>query len=107
MMKNRPDYRKIYTDMVNERYPDKKGEIKSILSKENLSMMDVITCSSIISGKEDEKTFSFNQKHRFFDEYSILHILDFQKKNGYNNTQISRHFKLSRNTISKWKKRYL
>ncbi|KPE50892.1 transposase [Chryseobacterium indologenes] len=106
-MKNRPDYRKIYTDMVNERYPDKKGEIKSILSKENLSMMDVITCSSIISGKEDEKTFSFNQKHRFFDEYSILHILDFQKKNGYNNTQISRHFKLSRNTISKWKKRYL
>lgn len=107
MMKNSPDYRKIYTDMINEKYPDKKGEIKGILSKENLSMLDVITCSSIISGREDEKTFSFNQKHRFFDQQSILQILDFQKKNGCNNTQLSRHFKLSRNTITKWKKKYL
>ncbi len=106
-MKNIPDYRRIYTDMINEKYPDKKEEIKDILSKKNLSMLDVITCSSIISGREDQSTFTFNQKHRFFDRESILQILDFQKKNGYNNTQLSRHFKLSRNTIAQWKKKYL
>ncbi|MDR2238076.1 MAG: helix-turn-helix domain-containing protein [Chryseobacterium sp.] len=105
-MKNTPDYKKIYTDMINEKYPEKKGAVKHILSKETFSILDVIACSSIISGREDETTFTFNQKHRFFDRQSILHILDFQKKKGYNNTQLSRHFKLSRNTISKWKKNF-
>ncbi|KFE99034.1 helix-turn-helix domain-containing protein [Chryseobacterium luteum] len=106
-MENTPDYRRIYTDLINEKYPEKKEEFKAILSKKNFSILDVITCSNILTGREDKSTFTFNQKHRFFDQQSILEILDYQKKYGYNNAQLARHFKLSRNTIAKWKKRFI
>ncbi|MGG5207655.1 helix-turn-helix domain-containing protein [Chryseobacterium sp. MIQD13] len=105
-MKNIPDYKRIYTDLVNERYPEKKEALKMILSKKDFSILDVIACSNILTNREDKSTFIFNQKHRCFDEQSIYEILDYQKKTGYNNTQVAQHFKLSRNTIAKWKKKF-
>ena len=106
-MKNIPDYQRIYTDLINEKYPEKKEAFTMILSKKNFSVLDVITCNSILENKEDKNDFTFNQKHRSFDQQSILEILDYQKKNGWNNSQLARHFKLSRNTITKWKKKYI
>ncbi|MCT2563898.1 helix-turn-helix domain-containing protein [Chryseobacterium herbae] len=106
-MKNIPDYKKIYTDLINERYPEKKEAFKMVLSKKNFSVLDVIECNSILENREDKSTFTFNQKHRSFDQQSILEILDYQKKHSWNNSQLSEHFKLSRNTIAKWKKKFL
>jgi len=106
-MKNIPDYKRIYTDLINERYPDKKEACKNLLSKKNFSILDVITCSSILTDKKDKNTFVFNQKHRFFDQQSILEILNYQKKHGYNNAELARHFKLSRNTVANWKKKFI
>ncbi|MDP9959732.1 helix-turn-helix domain-containing protein [Chryseobacterium lathyri] len=106
-MKNIPDYKRIYTDLINERYPDKKEACKTILSKKTFSILDVIACSSILTNKEDESSLIFNQKHRFFDQQSIFEILSYQKKHGYNNAQLARHFKLSRNTIASWKKKFI
>ncbi|MFP3598664.1 helix-turn-helix domain-containing protein [Chryseobacterium sp. SIMBA_029] len=101
-----PDYKKIYTDLVNEKYPEKKEEYKAILSKENFSILDVIECNKILFTKEDKNTFNFNQKHRTYDRDTILEILDYQKKYRCNNSQLARHFKLSRNTVAKWKRNF-
>ncbi|MFP3836044.1 helix-turn-helix domain-containing protein, partial [Chryseobacterium sp. SIMBA_028] len=84
---------------VNEKYPEKKEEYKAILSKENFSILDVIECNKILFTKEDKNTFNFNQKHRTYDRDTILEILYYQKKYRCNNSQLAKHFKLSRNTV--------
>jgi hypothetical protein len=109
MERSEPDYKRIYTDLVNEKYPEKKSEHISLLSKEKLSVLDVITLNKILftNDGEDKETSDFNQNHRAYDRQAILQILDYQKKWKYTNSQLASHFKLSRNTITKWKKKFL
>ena len=107
MMENIPDYKRIYTDLINEKYPEKKEIFKDILSKTKLSQFDVINSNRMLVDREDKSTFIFNQKLHSFDPKSILEILDYQKKNKCNNTELARHFKLSRNTIARWKKMFI
>ncbi|UWX61823.1 helix-turn-helix domain-containing protein [Chryseobacterium oranimense] len=106
-MKNIPDYKRIYTDLINERHPEKKETFRTILSQKDLSILDVIKCSTILTDGEDKNAVTFNQRHRCFDRETILEILDYQKEHGYSNAQLARHFKLSRNTIAKWKKKFI
>ena len=51
--------------------------------------------------------FSESQKFKSYDRQTIFEILDYQKKYKLNNSQLARHFKLSRNTITKWKRIFL
>ncbi|MGG5207675.1 helix-turn-helix domain-containing protein [Chryseobacterium sp. MIQD13] len=101
-----PDYRKIYQDMIALKYPEKKEICREILSKADLTGLDIIKLNHLIFGSTSKSSFLSNQKHRSYDESSILEILAFQKKNGHSNTYVAKHFKLSRNTIAKWKKKY-
>jgi len=110
MERPEPDYKRIYTDLVNEKYPERKSEHISLLSKEKLSVLDVITLNKILfndDNREDKETSDFNQNHRAYDRQAILQILDYQKKWKCTNSQLAIHFKLSRNTITKWKKKFL
>lgn len=100
----KPHYKKIYTDILERKYPDKKNECKVLLGKEHLSVLDVIQLNKQIFGLPNAKTEIFNQKHRSYSQSDIVEILDYQKKNGLNNVQLALHFKLSRNTVAKWKK---
>jgi hypothetical protein len=34
-------------------------------------------------------------------------MLDYQKKNKLTNSQLAKHFKLSRNTVTKWKRLFV
>jgi len=104
MNRTYPKYRTIYKDIINRKYPDKKTECSNILSKKEISMLDVIMLNNIIFGLSDKETTEFNQKHRSYDLNTILEILDYQEKNELNNTELANHFKLSRNTVAKWKK---
>ncbi|KMQ69187.1 transposase [Chryseobacterium sp. FH2] len=106
MEKIKPDYRSIYTDLINEKFPEKKQEYLPILCKENFTMLDVIKLNQRLFNKKDKEILNFNQQHRSYDRKTILEILDYQKKQKLNNTQLANHFKLSRNTIAKWKKIY-
>lgn len=96
-----PDYRRIYTDIISLKYPLKFKICGKILSKHSLSKIDVIALDKLIFGEVSE-----NQKYRSYDKKTILKILDYQKKNNLNNVQLALHFKLSRNTVTKWKKLY-
>ncbi|UTX49031.1 helix-turn-helix domain-containing protein [Chryseobacterium sp. MA9] len=96
-----PNYRRIYIDFIKLKYPEKEFKCKALLEKKVLSALDVIKLNSILFSDESE---NFNQKLRSYDETAILEILLYQKINALNNTEAASHFKLSRNTIAKWKR---
>ncbi|MBB6370370.1 helix-turn-helix domain-containing protein [Chryseobacterium shigense] len=99
-----PDYKKIYNDIVEEKYPEKKELCKSILEKKELSFLDIIKLNSLLFEEKNKERFVANQRHKSYDISTIREILDYQRKNKLNNTQLAIHFKLSRNTIARWNK---
>ncbi|RLJ32224.1 hypothetical protein CLU97_1673 [Chryseobacterium sp. 7] len=99
-----PDYKKIYKDMIIMKYPDKLTLCKNILEKENLSILDVIHLNELLFDSTLSDSKIINQRLRSYDKNSILEILAYQKKKGLNNIQLAKHFNLSRNTITKWKR---
>ncbi|WP_326982416.1 helix-turn-helix domain-containing protein [Chryseobacterium sp. MYb264] len=104
MPRTYPNYRLIYNDIISRNHPNKQQECNNILTKREISILDVITLNNIIFGLHDKETVEFNQKHRSYDQNAILEILEYQQKNELNNTELANHFKLSRNTVAKWKK---
>ncbi|VFB04514.1 Uncharacterised protein [Chryseobacterium taihuense] len=105
-MKTVPDYYKIYSDIIKLKHPEKEKYCQNILSKKNISGLDVIKLNDIIFPPQKKKDQIFNHKHRAYNKQTILQILNYQKKNNLNNTQLAAYFKLSRNTVAKWKKIY-
>lgn len=101
-----PNYNKIYRDLIETKFPENNEEYKEILQKK-LTTIDVMKLNDRLFYESSCETLQFNQQHRFYDKYAVLEIIDYQKKNNLNNTQVAKHFKMSRNTIAKWKKIYL
>lgn len=101
--KTNPDFKLIYSDILNKLHPEKTQDCQELLSKKELSVMDILELNQKIFGKSEK----LNQKYRSYDKSYILHILEFQKENKLNNTQLAGHFNLSRNSIAKWKKFFL
>ena len=106
-MNAKPDYKRIYMDMITMKYPEKACDCKKIFMKKVINIMDVIKLNRIISGVKNRTDSHFDQKLKSYDQKTILEILEYQKKNGLNNSQLAQHFKLSRNTVTKWKKMFL
>lgn len=104
-MKNKPNYNLIYNDIINKKYPEKRQVCHSLLMKADLTAMDIIKLNRLIFGQNKEAD-DFSKKLRSYDRSDIARILNHQKVNSLNNTQTARHFKLSRNTLAKWRKRY-
>lgn len=77
-----------------------------IFYKENLSIMNVIELNNKIFGLKDRDTLAFNQKHKSYDHEAILQILTYQNKEKLTNAQLANHFRLSRNTVTKWRRLY-
>ncbi len=101
---NRPNYRVIYQDMLQKQYPDKMNECKELLKKEHLDTADILELNRRIFPHIYNSKEKCSQKHRAYNEADILRVLNYQKKNKLNNSQLANHFKMSRNTITKWKK---
>lgn len=101
-----PNYKRIYEDLLDRKYPHKKEACKAVLAKEKLNSMDVFLLNDLIFEKETKEENENDQKYRSYDKTSILKILQYQAKNKLNNTQLADHFGLSRNTVAKWKKMF-
>ncbi|TDS63613.1 helix-turn-helix domain-containing protein [Myroides indicus] len=99
-----PNYKKIYTDLLNSRHPDKKYKCESILSKKELNFIDVIQLNEIIFEKKSKEVLEMNQKYRSYDKNTIVEILKYQQNNELNNKEVANHFKMSRTTLLNWKK---
>ncbi len=92
------NYKSIYCDLLAKKYPEKLAEFQQILNKDSLNELDILKMSKRISDS------SANGKHKSYNKSTILIILDYQKSNKLNNSELSRRFDISRNTIAKWKK---
>ncbi|MDR6465342.1 helix-turn-helix domain-containing protein [Chryseobacterium sediminis] len=100
-----PDYKKIYTDIIEYKKPEKAEACEFFLQKERLTVLDVIALNKLIFGTAEQSTS--NSMFRSYNKESIFHMLDYQKKNNLNNSQLALKFKMSRNTVAKWKKTFL
>ena len=94
-----PNYKQIYYDFIASKCPDKTEIVKHFLAKDELSISDVLKINNILFSN----TLSSNQKFKSYDKEAVFEILNYQKKHKLNNSQLGRYFKLSRNTIAKWK----
>lgn len=102
---DKPNYRRIYTDLLTKKHPEKITVCDFILKKEDWCALDVITLNKLIfNDKLDLKTQNVSKKYRSYSEPDIVKILNYQKKNELNNIQLAHHFGLSRNTVTKWRK---
>ena len=102
--KSSPDYKRIYNDIISRKHPEKRELCQSILSKQELSFLDIINLNQLLFKSESKTRSLFNQQHRSYDAHSIQQILEYQVSNKLSNSQLAAHFRLSRNTVSKWKK---
>ncbi|MEG1312742.1 MAG: helix-turn-helix domain-containing protein [Bacilli bacterium] len=98
-----PNYKKIYTDLLNKKFPEKISECTNILSKKELNFIDIIKLNNKIFSDSPYHS-PINQKLRSYDKKTIITILAYQKNKKLNNSQLANHFGLSRNTVTKWKK---
>ncbi|AZA49831.1 helix-turn-helix domain-containing protein [Chryseobacterium carnipullorum] len=99
-----PDYKRIYTDIINKNHPEKRELCQKILEKSELSILDILKLNALIFTNAGRETLKSNQQLRSYDKSTICEILEYQRKNNYTNHQLALHFKLSKNTITKWKK---
>jgi response regulator of citrate/malate metabolism len=101
-----PNYHKIFQDIIAYDFPDVKKECKSILAKAKLTSSDIIALNKkIFKTQSNEK--SENPKFRSYDRNTIAMVLEYQRKNMLNDTQLAEHFSISRNTIRKWRNNFL
>lgn len=103
----KPNYNRIYSDLIKMKFPDQIMIYQDRLNKKELSFLDVIDLNKKLFGKSDSYSENFNQKLKSYDRPSILRILDYQREHKLTNLQLAKHFNLSRNTVSAWKKRFL
>ncbi|REC63958.1 helix-turn-helix domain-containing protein [Chryseobacterium pennae] len=104
MKMNRPNYKIIYQDMLQSEHPNKINECKELLKKKDLDTADILELNRRIFPQIYKNKEKCSQRHRAYNESDILRILEYQKKNSLNNSQLASHFKMSRNTITKWRK---
>lgn len=101
---NQPNYKRIYSDIIEQKFPHKKVVCEKLLGKKVLSALDIMELNKRIFGTKDQNLKKMNQKLRSYNESDILSILDYQKNHRMNNLQVAEHFGLSRNTMTKWRR---
>lgn len=101
---NHPNYNKIYLDIIDRKFPERKEELTPLLSKEIVTSLEIINIHNKIFNHQSKEVNIFNQKRRSYDEESIKNILQYQISNKLSNHQTAIFFNLSRNSVTKWKK---
>ncbi|AZB24840.1 helix-turn-helix domain-containing protein [Chryseobacterium bernardetii] len=99
----RPNYKKIYQDMLKLEYPDKLKDpkIKELLGKLDTSE-DILKFNDRLF-KPSRESQRNNQKLKTYDKKTMLKLLEYQKKHGHSTSYMSKKYKISRTTLSKWK----
>lgn len=94
------NYKKIFQDILDLKFPEKKELHTIVLEKEITDFYDVLNLNRLIFGDEIKEN-----KHKSYDQSTIIKVLNYQKDNNLSNLETAKKFNLSRNTVSAWKKR--
>lgn len=103
---SQPNYKRIYSDIIDRKFPHKKAECEKLLEKKMLSAMDIMELNNRIFETKDQDVKKMNQKLRSYNASDIQRILDYQRYHRMNNLQVAEHFGLSRNTMTKWRRMF-
>ncbi|MCU7612909.1 helix-turn-helix domain-containing protein [Chryseobacterium sp. GMJ5] len=102
----KPNYSKIYHDLLKEEYPEKLKDEKILQLLQNLDTSEQVIRFNEKVFKQSKESQENNQKLRTYDKETMLKILQYQKDHGFSSNYISKKYKISRTTIAKWKKMY-
>lgn len=102
----KPNYKRIFNDILELKYPEKQLVCLPILNKDELSFSDIVNLNNLIFNDQSRETKKLNAQYKVYDKQTIFKILKYQKDNQLNNLETAAHFKLSRNTIYVWKKKF-
>ncbi|MGG5209860.1 helix-turn-helix domain-containing protein [Chryseobacterium sp. MIQD13] len=102
----RPNYKKIYYDMLRLEHPEKLKDpkIKELLGKLNTTE-DILNFNEKIFEQSKESQAN-NQKLRTYDKKTMFKLLQYQNKHGFSTSYMARKYKISRTTIMNWKKTF-
>ncbi|SHF12767.1 helix-turn-helix domain-containing protein [Chryseobacterium vrystaatense] len=102
----RPNYKKIYYDMLRLEHPEKLKDpkIKELLGKLDTTE-DILNFNDRIFEQSKESQVN-NQKLKTYDKKTMLKLLQYQNKHGFSTSYMSRKYKISRTTIMNWKKSF-
>ncbi|UZT97994.1 helix-turn-helix domain-containing protein [Chryseobacterium fluminis] len=100
----RPNYTKIYYDLLLEKQPEKLKDkkIKSLIS-DLTTAEKVLKFNELIFGPQGEDSIN-NHKLRSYNKETIIKILQYQKKHNLSKRFTAKIYGLSRTTIQKWHK---
>jgi len=104
-MTAKPDFGRIFREIAQKK-KHSESVIGHIVNIEEWNSLNVIKVSEKIGEKPRGKNLKLNRKHRAYDEQSVKEILNYQKINNLNNSEMMRLFNISRNSIAKWKKMF-
>ncbi len=106
MENSKVKYKKIYSDLIRKLFPEKVQLLETFMHKNELSPLEVIQLNQKIFDSSHTENFDINQKFKSYNSEMIYKILNYQKTHQLNNSQLAKHFNLSRNTVTVWKKKY-
>lgn len=97
-----PDYRMIYKDIIQVKFPELLPEYEGLLQKEYLNFFEIKALNERLFGVKNKEQQLLEHRYRSYDKQTILRMLRYQKEHKLNNSQLVNHFKLSRNTVTHW-----
>ncbi|MBW7676183.1 helix-turn-helix domain-containing protein [Chryseobacterium chendengshani] len=100
----KPNYTKIYHDLLLEEYPEKLKDVKVRELLQKLNTSDEVIKFNEKLFEQSKESLENNQKLRTYDKETMLKILMYQKEHGFSSSYISKKYKISRTTLTKWKR---
>ncbi|MDV7698993.1 helix-turn-helix domain-containing protein [Chryseobacterium soli] len=102
----RPNYTKIYEDMLKQDYPDKLKDPKILTLLKKLNTTEDVLKFNDKLFEQSRESQQNNQKLKTYDKKTMLKLLQYQKKHEFSTSYMSRKYKISRTTLAKWKKMF-
>lgn len=100
---HKPDFGKIFQEIAEKKNLP-KAEQDRIAEQKEWGSLEVIKTNEELFVKRNKENLKFNQQHKAYDKSSIRKLLDYQKRNQLNNSEMTRMFKLNRITLGKWQR---
>jgi hypothetical protein len=102
------NYKLIFMDIIHEKFPSLLQEEELLLKIDNINnFIDILNINNKIFQIIGIERNSQLQKLKTYTPQDIQVILNYQNEYRLNNSNLANHFQMSRNTIKKWKDKFV
>lgn len=92
--------------MLRTEHPEKLKDPKIVKLLKNLNTTEDVLHLNEKIFKQSKESLRNNQKLRTYDRKTMLRLLQYQKKHGFSTSYMSKKYKISRTTLTKWKRTF-